>query len=146
MRFPIIRFIYPFIRQVTDFIFSERRVSFRTVVAVEYPRKGCWSIGFTTGKGLEAIEKRAGRELMSVFIPSSPTPMTGYVIFVSIEDAIVLDLTVDEAFRLVISGGVIKPEAYREFVQSAQGKRREIHAMPSSAITDPSGAEGADTP
>jgi uncharacterized membrane protein len=62
--------------------------------------------------------------------------MTGYVVFVPAEDAIVLDLTVDEAFRLVISGGVIKPDAYREFVQSAEGDRLRIHA-PADAAKPP---------
>jgi len=123
MRFPVVRFVYPLIRQVTDFIFSERGVAFRTVVAVEYPRKGVWSIGFTTGGGLEAIEKRAGRELVSVFVPSSPTPVTGYVVFVSPEEVVTLDITVDEAVRLIVSGGVIKPDAYRDYVRSGEGAR-----------------------
>jgi uncharacterized membrane protein len=150
MRFPVIRFVYPFIRQVTDFIFSERDVSFRSVVAVEYPRKGVWSIGFTTGRGLAPIEKRAGRELVSVFIPSSPTPMTGYVVFTPAEEVVTLDMTVDEAFRLVISGGVIKPEEYRRFVASTGGKphrlsRRETDAeVGTSSESAPGGVENAE--
>ena len=109
MRFPVIRFVYPFIRQVTDFVFSERNVAFRSVVAVEYPRRGMWSIGFLTGHGFDSLQKRVGGNVVRVFVPSSPTPMTGYVVFFPENDVIPLDITVDEAFRLVVSGGVIPP-------------------------------------
>ena len=109
MRFPVIRFVYPFIRQLTDFVFSERRLAFRSVVAIEYPRKGLWSIGFLTGSGFPSLQKVTPRRLVSVLMPTSPTPMTGYLLFVPEEDVIPLDITVDEAFRLVISGGVIRP-------------------------------------
>ncbi|HUW56310.1 MAG TPA: DUF502 domain-containing protein [Planctomycetota bacterium] len=109
MRFPVIRFVYPFIRQVTDFVFSERRLAFRSVVVVEYPRKGLWSIGFLTGTSFPSLQKAIPQRLVSVLVPTSPTPMTGYLVFVPEEDIIRLDITVDEAFRLVISGGVIRP-------------------------------------
>ena len=109
MRFPVIRFVYPFIRQVTDFVFSERRLAYRSVVAVEYPRKGLWSIGFLTGSVFPSLQKATPQKLVSVLMPTSPTPMTGYLLFVPEEDTIPLDITVDEAFRLVISGGVIRP-------------------------------------
>ena len=111
MRFPVIRFIYPFIKQVTDFLFSERKVAYRAVVAVEYPRKGIWSLGLVTGRGFEEISRRTGKTLVSIFIPNSPTPVTGYVIFVSQDEVMPLDITVDEALRLTVSGGVIAPGA-----------------------------------
>lgn len=112
MRFPVVRLVYPFIRQVTDFFFRERAVAFETVVAIEYPRKGVWSVGFMTGGGFTQLQNRRPGipgDLVSVFVPSSPTPMTGYVIFLPREDTIPLDITVDQAFRLIVSGGVIKP-------------------------------------
>jgi uncharacterized membrane protein len=109
MRFPVIRFVYPMIRQMTDFVFSERKVHFRSVVAIEYPRKGTWTIGFLTGRGFEALEKKTTAGLVAVFVPSSPTPVTGWVVFVAEQDVIQLDITVDDALRLMISGGVILP-------------------------------------
>ena len=109
MRFPVIRFVYPLVRQMTDFVFSERKVQFRSVVAIEYPRKGVWSIGFLTGRGFDALERRTRGPLVAVFIPSSPAPVTGWVVFVPEEDVVQLDISVDDALRLVVSGGVIMP-------------------------------------
>ena len=110
-RLPLVRFVYPFIREVTDFVFTEDKVAFRSVVLVQYPRPGLWSIGFRTGEGFDAIEKGVGRPLVSVFLPASPTPMTGYVVFVPEEDVTALDISIDDAFRLIMSGGVIVPGA-----------------------------------
>jgi len=109
MRVPVIRFVYPFIRQVTDFIFREKEVAFSRVVAIEYPRRGVWAIGFLTGGGFKSLREQTRPDLVTVFIPSSPTPMTGYVVLIPEEEIIPLDITVDQAFRMVISGGVIKP-------------------------------------
>ena len=108
-RIPLIRAIYPNIKQVTDFLLSERTVEFSGVVAVEYPRKGIWSVGLSTGGPLKQVQNRVSGELAAVFIPSSPTPITGYVIQVPREDIIELNMTIDEGLRFTISGGVIKP-------------------------------------
>ncbi|HUV39213.1 MAG TPA: DUF502 domain-containing protein [Planctomycetota bacterium] len=110
MRFPVVRTVYPFIRQVTDFIFREHELAFRRVVAIEYPRKGVWAMGFLTGRGFSGLRERAADDLVTVFIPSSPTPMTGYVVLISEREVVPLDMTVEQAFRMIISGGVIKPE------------------------------------
>jgi uncharacterized membrane protein len=109
-RVPLVRAIYPNIKQVTDFLLSDRPLEFSGVVAVEYPRKGIWSLGLLTGSPMKLIQERdRNRELVTVFIPSSPTPMTGYTITVAKDEVIVLDLSIDEALRFTISGGVIKP-------------------------------------
>lgn len=114
MRLPPMRFIYPFVKQLTDFFSTDRRVGFQKVVAVEYPRKGIYSLGFVTGKAFPDIERKLNGECLSVFIPSSPTPMTGYLIFVLKADVIELPITMEEALKLVISGGVIKPECMKD--------------------------------
>ncbi len=108
-RVPVIKQIYPHIKQVTDFILTERPFEFSNVVAVEYPRKGVWSLGFVTGTGLERVSKTLGKELITVFIPSSPTPFTGYTILVQRDEVIDLPMTVDETLRFTISGGVLTP-------------------------------------
>jgi uncharacterized membrane protein len=110
-RIPLIRAIYPNVKQVTDFLLTERSVEFSGVVAVQYPRKGIWSVGLSTGGPMQQVQKRATSDLVTVFIPSSPTPVTGYVIQVPREDVIELNMTIDEGLRFTISGGVIKPEA-----------------------------------
>ena len=110
-RIPLIRAIYPNVKQVTDFLLTERSVEFSGVVAVQYPRKGIWSVGLSTGEPMKQVQKRVASDLVTVFIPSSPTPVTGYVIQVPREDVIELNMTIDEGLRFTISAGVIKPEA-----------------------------------
>jgi uncharacterized membrane protein len=109
LKVPFIKVIYPYVKQVTDFILSEKQVTFRKVVAVPYPREGMYSMGFVTGHGWRTIRKSTGEDYVQVFIPSSPTPVTGYVIFVKPKEMIDLGITVDEALRFSVSGGVIVP-------------------------------------
>ncbi len=112
-RIPLIRAIYPHVKQVTDFLLSERKVEFSGVVAVEYPRRGAWSLALSTGGPLSGVQDVVGEkeDLVTLFIPSSPTPVTGYVVQVPRRDTIALSLSIDEALRFTISGGVIKPGA-----------------------------------
>ena len=109
-RVPVIRNIYPAIKQVTDFfVGQEKRPQFSAVVAVEYPRKGLWSVGLVTGDTMAMIQDRAGEECLTVFIPSSPTPFTGYVVTVPRSDTIDLPITIEEAIKFAVSGGVLIP-------------------------------------
>jgi len=110
---PLLRRIYPGAKQVSEFFFSERAVEFRRVVAVEYPRRGVWAIGFVTGRSFHALSEKTEQELITVFVPSSPTPFTGYIVCVPRREVIDLPITVDEAFQYTISGGVIMPPAER---------------------------------
>lgn len=112
-RAPVIKQIYPSAKQVTDFLLRERKAEFSRVVAVEYPRKGIWSVGLVTGSGMRAIRERLASDLLTVFIPSSPTPVTGYTITVHREDVIDLPLSIDEALRFTVSGGVLVPPSQR---------------------------------
>jgi uncharacterized membrane protein len=114
MSTPILRRVYPYVKQVTDFVFSEegdQRKLFSRVVAVEYPRKGVWSLGFVTGSGFRKIAEGTHKEFLTVMIPTSPTPMTGYVVVIARDETIALDMTIEEAFRFLISGGVVSPES-----------------------------------
>jgi uncharacterized membrane protein len=112
MNTPILKRIYPYVKQITDFFLTQednKKQLFSRVVAVEYPRKGIWSLGFVTGTGLSNVVMNIRRESLTVFIPTSPTPFTGFVITVPKRLTIDLDMTIEEAFRFVISGGVIAP-------------------------------------
>jgi len=104
---PVIKQIYPGAKQVTDFLLNEQRVEFSRVVAVEYPRKGIWSLGLVTGSGIDALRKKLQAELVTVFVPSSPSPITGYTIVVRRDEVIDLPLTIEEALRFTISAGVL---------------------------------------
>jgi uncharacterized membrane protein len=109
-RTPVVKQVYPQIKQVTDFFLSSQRLSFTQVVALEYPRKGIWSLGLVTGQAPKRLQEYLDTEdVVSVFMPSSPTPLTGYVICVQRSDVVELSISIDEAFRFIISGGVLKP-------------------------------------
>jgi len=108
-RLPIVKQIYPSVKQVTDFLLAERKMEFSRVVAVEYPRKGIWSLGLVTNEGMRTLCEVLGQDLVTVFVPSSPTPVTGYAITVQRSEVIDLPLSIDDALRLIVSGGVIMP-------------------------------------
>ncbi|UCE92965.1 MAG: DUF502 domain-containing protein [Flavobacteriaceae bacterium] len=109
MNAPLIKKVYPYIKQVTDFLLTKKDLTFSKVVAFEYPRKSTWSIGLVTGSGLKKVVHTVSDEFLTVFVPTSPTPFTGYVIMVPKTETIELDMTIEEALRFVISGGVITP-------------------------------------
>jgi len=126
LRLPVVRRIYPYVKQVTDFLLSsDRKMEFSRVVAVEYPRRGVWSLGLVTGPGLRSINSASGGDLLTVFIPSSPTPVTGYTITVRREEVIDVPISIDDALRFTVSGGVIVPMGQQlsaaEIEQARQG-------------------------
>jgi uncharacterized membrane protein len=108
---PMLRRVYPYVKQITDFLLTneDQKKLFSRVVAVEYPRKGIWSVGLVTGKGLEKVVNHVKREFVTVLIPTSPTPFTGFVITLPKKQTIDLDMTIEEALRFIVSGGVITP-------------------------------------
>lgn len=125
-KFPVIKIIYPNAKQLVEFFFKEKKLDFNTVVAFEYPRREIWAIGFMTGDGMRQLHDHTGKALVSVFIPSSPAPMTGYTVFVPRVDVIPLDIDVEEAFRFIITGGVIVPASQVVSVPAAH----EVEVLP----------------
>jgi uncharacterized membrane protein len=116
MNTPFLKQVYPYIKQVTDFLFTQQqqKTMFSRVVAVEYPRKGVWSMGLVTGYGLKKVVDKVEKEFLTILIPTSPTPFTGFVIMVPKEQTMDLDMTVEEAVRFSISAGVITPQQEKE--------------------------------
>jgi uncharacterized membrane protein len=111
-RVPLVGRVYPAFKQITDFVFgdgSDESFKFNRVVAVQYPRKGIWSVGLVTGNTMRTIEGSAGVPCLTVFVPSSPTPFTGYVITVPVEDTLDLPVTIEDALKFAVSGGVVVP-------------------------------------
>ncbi|MEM7166313.1 MAG: DUF502 domain-containing protein [Planctomycetota bacterium] len=107
---PVLKVIYPYAKQVSEFFFAEKKqIHYQTAVAIEYPRRGLWSLGFVTSEGFRDIEEVAGETVVAVFIPSSPTPVTGYTIMVPKDQVIKIDVAADEALRFTMSAGVIQP-------------------------------------
>jgi uncharacterized membrane protein len=106
-RLPLVRNVYSSVKQVTDFVFTESEIQYTRVVAVEYPRLRMWSIGFVTGESLLDLHCVANETVLSVLIPTSPAPLTGYTVTVRKSETIDLDLTVEQAFQYLISCGVV---------------------------------------
>ena len=107
---PIIRTVYNSVKQVTDFFVGESDIDFQRVVAVEYPRKGIWSLGFVTGESLMTIRGAAQEPVVSVLMPTSPVPGTGFTISVRKSETIDLAIPIDQALQFVVSCGVVVPE------------------------------------
>jgi len=137
IRVPVIKQIYPSIKQVTDFlILNETEVKFSRVVAVEYPRKGVYSLGLVTNPGMQSLRRISDADLLTVFIPSSPTPITGYTITVRRDEVIDLPLTIEEAFRFTVSGGVVLPSVESMKDSSADLPADRQERLPAGASQD----------
>ena len=108
-RIPFVRSLYKAIKQISDNMFMDQRKSFKKVVLVEFPRKGIYTIGFVTGvPGLE-VQKKTGQNSISVFIPTTPNPTSGYLIIVPEEELVQVEMSVEEALTFIISVGIITP-------------------------------------
>ncbi len=108
-RIPLVRTIYQAVKQVLTTVFSSSEESFRNVLLIEYPRKGLWSIAFQTSTGFSQAAGLVGEELITVFVPTTPNPTSGFLIMVPRKDAFKVNLSVDEALKMVISLGVVMP-------------------------------------
>lgn len=120
---PGFRAVYPYMKQLVEFFIkeeNEKSIEFDAVVGVPYPNPEIFSIGFVTSQSLKSLTDHVGEDLVSIFIPSSPMPMTGYTIHVKRYKIIKLNLTVDEALRITVSGGVLVPP--QEFVGKGLGE------------------------
>jgi uncharacterized membrane protein len=135
-RMPFIRNIYNGLKQIFQTILSDQSGSFKQVGLLEYPREGLWAIVFiaTQTKG-EVNERLLGmdRETVSVFLPTTPNPTSGFLLFVPRDDIIVLDMSVEDAAKLVISAGLVAPDSQRKLKQLAEEARAKGAAAPSTA-------------
>jgi uncharacterized membrane protein len=150
MRIPVVRAIYPSVKQVTDFLLADRTNQFRQsrVVAVQHRAQNVWTIGLVTGAGVQTLSERAAESMLTVFVPSSPTAFSGYVVVVPRSNVIELPLTVEEALRLLISGGVIEPGAGRAILAADAEGALTAHAshLAQPPGPPPSSASASDAP
>jgi uncharacterized membrane protein len=112
-RTPVVRSVYSGIKQISETIFAQNERSFETACLIQYPRKGIWAIGFisTAAKGEIAAKSGADDEMMSIFLPTTPNPTSGFLLFVPKSDVIELDMTVEDSAKLVISAGLVYPNS-----------------------------------
>lgn len=109
LRIPIVRGIYSATRQFIDTFSRPQGSGFRGVVLIEFPREGSWSLAFLTGAPQGEVQEHAGQPLVSVFVPTTPNPTSGYLLFVPESRTVRLDITIDDALKMIISGGVLVP-------------------------------------
>ena len=113
-RIPVVRSIYSSVKQLTETLFSNSGQSFRKVVLVPYPHPGSWTMGFLTGVGSGEVRDRLGREVMNVFVPTTPNPTSGFFLIVPRQDVIELDMSVDDGLKMLLSVGVVQPKGKQE--------------------------------
>ncbi len=126
-RMPVVRTLYSAIKQIFETIMASQSTAFREVVMLEYPRRGVWSIGFITGTSEGQIQDFTESETMNVFVPTTPNPTSGYLLFVPRDELKFLDMSVEEGVKLVVSAGIITPEEHDSSVAATKknGKRKK---------------------
>jgi uncharacterized membrane protein len=110
-RIPIVKSIYNAVKQVSDTLFSSSGNAFREAVLVQYPRQGSWTIAFVTGRPGGEVAANLGDDFLSVYVPTTPNPTSGFFLMMKRSDVIELAMSVDEALKYVISMGVVVPGA-----------------------------------
>ena len=113
LKIPLVKPLYNTIKQIREVVFSKKNMAYKRVLWIEYPRKGIYSLGFLTNEKVARAEKLSEKKLINVFIPTSPNPTSGMFLMVPLEDVIEVDITIEEAIKLIISGGAILPEFKR---------------------------------
>ena len=109
-RIPIVTSIYSSVKQVSDTLFSSDGNAFRTAVMVQYPREGMWTIAFVTGAPSQQVQQHLTGEYVSLYVPTTPNPTSGFFLMVPKADVIELDMSVDVALKHIVSMGVVAPE------------------------------------
>jgi len=109
-RIPIVRTVYHGARQIAETVFADNSKAFNKVCLIQYPRKGVWSLCFQTSTEVGEVQARTARQVVSVFVPTTPNPTSGFVIIVPKEEIIELDMSVDEGLKMIISLGVVVPD------------------------------------
>lgn len=108
-RMPVVRSIYGALKQIFETVISQSTTSFRDVGIIEYPRRGLYTIVFVTSQTKSRIGEQMGRDLISVFLPTTPNPTSGFLLYVPREDVTILDMTIEEGAKLIISAGLVEP-------------------------------------
>ncbi len=116
-KIPVVRTIYVASKQLTHAIFSENSGNFQRVVLMEYPRKGLYCICFVTGTAQGELQEKTTSHLINVFVPTTPNPTSGFLVMVPQEEVISLDMSVDEAFALIVSGGIYTPQEIKKLIE-----------------------------
>ena len=109
-RIPLVRSVYGAVKHFAEMVFSEHGTSFKKVLLIEYPRAGLYSLCFQTSDNPPEVQSRTGEEIVTVFLPTTPNPTSGFMMFIPRRDIIELDMAVDDGLKMIISLGVVVPK------------------------------------
>ena len=115
-RIPVVNSVYKAVKQVSDTLFSPNGNAFRKALLVQYPRQGSWTIAFLTGTPGGDIRNHLEGNFVSIYVPTTPNPTSGFFLMMAAEDVVELDMTVDEALKYIISMGVVAPPPHTRIV------------------------------
>jgi uncharacterized membrane protein len=108
-RMPIVRSVYAAVKQLFESVLSNRVKSFNEVVLVEFPRKGMWTLGLVIGESYSGISDKVGEKMFNVYLPTTPNPTSGYLVFLPRTEMIRLDMSVEDCMKMIVSGGIVSP-------------------------------------
>ncbi|WP_428609887.1 DUF502 domain-containing protein [Sedimenticola sp.] len=118
-RIPLVRSIYSGAKQLAETMFSEAGQSFRKVLLIEFPRKGLWTLAFQTGIDVGEAQNKTGRDVINVYVPTTPNPTGGYFVMVPREDVVELEMSVDDGLKMLMSMGAVVPHPQKPALQEA---------------------------
>jgi uncharacterized membrane protein len=110
-RIPLVRSVYSSVKQITETLFSSSGQSFRKVLLVEYPRREMWTLAFQTSTDIGEAQRKTGEDVVNVYVPTTPNPTSGFFIMIPKKDVIELEMSVDDGLKMLISMGVMVPDA-----------------------------------
>jgi uncharacterized membrane protein len=108
---PLAGSIYKTLKQILETLLQDSKTKFRRVVMLEYPRQGVWSIGFVTGIVASSVQAHINQPVLSVFIPTTPNPTSGWYTIIPESEVITVDISIEDAFKILISGGIVSPDS-----------------------------------
>ena len=121
-RIPAVRSVYGAIKQILETVLANQSNAFRQAVLIEYPRRGMWAIGFITGETKGEVQHLTEDTVINIFLPTTPNPTSGFLLFIPRQDVVILDMTVEEAIKMVMSGGIVTPPDRRPPEQQQQSQ------------------------
>ena len=127
-RMPVIRNVYSAVKQIFETVLAQQSKAFREAVLVEFPRRGIWAIGFITGVTQGEVQNLTEEAVINVFVPTTPNPTSGFLVFVPKKDVVPLSMTVEEAIKMVVSGGIVTPPDRRP------RSEREVPVVPAATF------------
>ncbi|WPZ33011.1 DUF502 domain-containing protein [Thalassobaculum sp. OXR-137] len=132
-RMPVIRNVHSALKQILETVLAQQSKAFRQVVMIEYPRRGIWALGFLTGDTVGEVQNLTSDDVVNVFLPTTPNPTSGFLLFVPREDCHVLTMTVEEGIKMVVSGGIVTPPDRRP------KDARDVPVIPAASPDHPEG-------